>query len=137
MFNETIYNSLETKTRALAMALGEGFSLIRTPDPKLQNEHINKQFHRLLEKKYELYTKEGEWMRDFIDLKTYVAAVDICKNNPQQQKQAYNALVLFLQHKFYVDRGLAKWKKTVNDPAFGQLELFKEGDDDVDTDGKE
>jgi hypothetical protein len=128
---------LETKTRALAIALGEGFSLIRTPDPKLQNEHINKQFQRLLNKRNELYSKEGEWMRDFIDLKAYVAAVDICKNNPVQQRKAYNALVLFLQYKFYVDRGLAKWKKTVNDPAFGQLELFKEGDDDVDTDGKE
>lgn len=136
MYKETLYNSLETKTRALAIALNEKFSLIRTPDPKLQNEHINKQFQRLLSKRNELYLKEGEWMRDFIDLKTYIATVDICKYNPVQQREAYKALVLFLQNKFYVDKGFAKWKKIVNDPAFGQLELFKEGDNDVDTDGK-
>ena len=130
---ESEYNSLETNILSLARALGEDEKEIQK---RIQNKSkiriYEDVFHELLEKRRKLTIEYGIWMRDIIDLKSHINSVDLLKNNPREQKKAYEALCLFLRVKQLYGGGLAKWEFVVDDEAFGKMKIFEEGDGEDD-----
>lgn len=119
---ETTFDSVETKILALGHALGKDDLYILE---LIQNEGLYGAFERLLSIRRSFYKEDGTWMRDFIDLRAAVEAVDICKYNPKEQKKAYNSLVIFIKA-----RNFSPWEHVVHDKAFGNLILFEEDEND-------
>lgn len=92
-------------------------------------------FHHGLEGTYEKFLEIrrqkakrcGKWMQDKIDLATYIDRVDILKYNPQEQKEAWYALRIWLNNQYWAGdkEGLHPWESHANE-GFGDILLDKE-----------
>lgn len=66
----------------------------------------------------------GAWYKDIINLKIAINTIDICKYNLKEQKKAHKNLLMPL----FSEKKITPVIYIVKDPAFGEMELFKEDD---------
>ena len=68
----------------------------------------------------------GKWYRDVLNLKIAINIIDILKNSPEEQKKAHKHYLMPL----FSEKKITPWIYIVKDPAFGDMELFKDGEKD-------
>jgi DNA-binding XRE family transcriptional regulator len=68
--------------------------------------------------------ENGKWYRDILNLKIAISIIDELKYNPKEQKKAHKELLMPL----FSEKKITPWIYIVKDPAFGDMELFKDGD---------
>lgn len=66
----------------------------------------------------------GAWYKDIINLKIAINTIDVCKYNLKEQKKAHKNLLMPL----FSEKKITPVIYIVKDPAFGEMELFKEDD---------
>lgn len=129
--DETTFDSLRTRTLALGRALNRSDEFL---EKTIQNQGLERTYEMLLCYRRSECITYGMWKRDYIDLRSYVERVDICKSNPKEEKKAYEALQAFLVAKKLTSddpAGMTNWEYKVVDPAFGELRLFEGGETDA------
>ena len=137
---ETKYNDKRVLHKAFRMALGKTQSWLANkiyvspsdiskyetgrPDGELNDRYIER-INNALESEFDRQVEDnGKWYRDIINLKIAINVIDICRFNPKEQKKAHKELLMPL----FSVKNITPWIYIVKDPAFGEMELFKDGD---------
>ena len=94
----------------------------RGEDSELYSEDYQTRLSLALTDEIERQVKDhgGKWYNDIINLKIAINTIDICKNNPKEQKKAHEKLLMPL----FSAKKITPWIYIVKDPAFGEMELF-------------
>lgn len=137
---ETKYDDKRVFHKAVRMALGKTqewmsnkLRVKRTTvalyekgdDCKLYSEEYQTKISTVLSDEIDRQVNDrGKWYRDIINLKIAINTIDICKNNPKEQKRAHEKLLTPL----FSEKKITPVIYIVKDPAFGDMELFKDGD---------
>ena len=94
------------------------------PDGELNDRYIER-INNALESEFDRQVEDnGKWYRDIINLKIAINVIDMCRFNPKEQKKAHKELLMPL----FSVKNITPWIYIVKDPAFGEMELFKDGD---------
>lgn len=137
---ETKYDDKRVFHKAVRMALGKSqewmankLRVKRTTvalyekgeECKLYSEEYQTKISTILSGEIERQIGDrGAWYKDIINLKIAINTIDICKYNLKEQKKAHKNLLMPL----FSEKKITPVIYIVKDPAFGDMELFKEDD---------
>ena len=115
---EWMANKLRVK-RAIVVLYEKG------DDCKLYSEEYQTKISTILSDEIDRQVNDrGKWYKDIINLKIAINTIDICKYNLKEQKKAHKNLLMHL----FSEKKITPVIYIVKDPAFGDMELFKEDD---------
>lgn len=115
---EWMANKLRVK-RAIVVLYEKG------DDCKLYSEEYQTKISTVLSDEIDRQVSDrGKWYKDIINLKIAINIIDICKYNLKEQKKAHKNLLMPL----FSEKKITPVIYIVKDPAFGEMELFKEDD---------
>ena len=137
---ETKYDDKRVFHKAVRMALGKTqewmankLRVKRTiialyekgDDCKLYSEEYQTKISTILSDEIDRQVNDrGKWYKDIVNLKIAINTIDICKYNLKEQKKAHKNLLMPL----FSEKKITPVIYIVKDPAFGDMELFKEDD---------
>ena len=137
---ETKYDDKRVLHKAVRMALGKTqewmankLRVKRTiialyekgDDCKLYSEEYQTKISTILSDEIDRQVNDrGKWYKDIVNLKIAINTIDICKYNLKEQKKAHKNLLMPL----FSEKKITPVIYIVKDPAFGDMELFKEDD---------
>lgn len=118
------YNSIEVKVWSLGRALGMTDAQI---SDYIFHHGLEGTYKKFLEIRRQKAERCGKWMMDKIVLDAAIEQVDILKYNPQEQKEAWHALRIWLNNQYWAGdkEGLHQWESHANE-GFGDILLDKE-----------
>lgn len=137
---ETKYDDRRVFHKAVRMALGKSQEWLanklrvkrttvafyeKGDDCKLYSEEYQTRISTILSDEIDRQVNDrGKWYKDIINLKIAINTIDICKYNLKEQKKAHKNLLMPL----FSEKKITPVIYIVKDPAFGDMELFKDGD---------